>query len=63
MAYNLYVTFLQGGIFTENKKRVKKDFLIGMSPGENSLAQTQSGETGIGIFDVVLETENTDEGE
>lgn len=47
----------------EKKKKVKKDFLIGMMPGENSLAGTQSGETGIGIFDVILDSEEINEGD
>lgn len=45
------------------KKKVKKDFLIGMLPGENSLAGAQSGETGIGIFDVVLDEEEVTKGD
>ncbi len=47
----------------EKKEKVKKDFLIGMLPGENSLAGAESGESGIGIFDVVLEKEDAYEGE
>lgn len=47
----------------EKKQKVKKDFLIGMMPGENSLAGDQSGESGIGIFDVVLEKEDINKGD
>lgn len=47
----------------EKKQRVKKDFMIGMLPGESSLAGVQEGESGIGIFDVVLEKEDVNEGD
>jgi hypothetical protein len=40
--------------------KVTKDFLIGMTPGENSTAGSESGESGIGIFDIVLEKEKTE---
>ncbi len=41
------------------RKWVKKDFLIGMMPGENSMAGSESAEGGIGILDVVLEVEES----
>lgn len=44
-------------------KKVKKDFLIGVMPGENSVVGAQSGETGIGIFDMVLEQEEENKGD
>ncbi|GEM_PF-5041464 len=47
----------------EKRQKVKKDFLIGMNPGENSLAGIETGESGIGIFDVVLEKEDVNEGD
>ncbi len=46
-----------------SRSKVKKDFLIGMMPGENSLAGQQTGESGIGIFDITLENEESGNGE
>jgi hypothetical protein len=45
------------------KKKTKKDFLVGMNIGENSLAAVESGESGIGIFDIPLDDEPEDMGE
>ncbi len=42
----------------KNKRKTKREMLIGMSPCEHSLAGEQSGESGIGIFDIILESED-----
>lgn len=41
------------------QKRVKRDFLIGMMPGETTMAGSESAEGGIGILDVILEMEES----
>ncbi len=41
------------------RKYIKRDFLIGMMPGESSLAGSESAEGGIGILDVVLEVDDS----
>lgn len=61
--YTFVCPFLifMGGAFLS--KKVKRDFLIGVMPGENSVVGAQSGETGIGIFDMVLEQEEETKGD